>query len=911
MGSKRTSGNGAYAQMSDSLITLAKDAEVRFGADHPWTLASRDEAASKLAEEERFELAREYEKETLRRRLSMKESENSHEDEATCDNRMRLARHYSEADNSEDAIYQLRAALRALEAHDHMDWKRIVQARNDLVYELWVADQTETFHEVVKISTKTLDQAVPIFGADHERMIDCRYNLAKALASIDRFDEAANYFQENIGILEFMGAEERASRQLDEALSKSRDGLEECLTERSNLCGPENTTTQDVEPRGLSLGCASEYKQEPSNSNRLPYEAADPPMQLPLQKPPQADITEDQVEGNADSTCMDVDQQKAIKASTDELQTRAPPLLPHSAVTLAAQIQTNRPHPKGITSNGSGRSWKIDKLKNLFEGGPVLPEESSSRKSSTEANVLPDHRLEKKEGTVSFGVSNQQRRLKAKSEGLDTSLFEHNGSTSSAARPETSKKICVSTITPPDSPCNSKFPLNIDIEGHEITGDREISNQKAIFKIPGEWPLDTLDNNRSGNHHHTHSMSDMHSQVSKDWQNAVKYQPSRPSSAAEVEQTNRNWRVPNDESMSEIASHASDEFFKELEECTHRMLEKDSGNIEGIDHKEVKIAILDTGIAMQPLETEPEDVRNARGRIVPVKFPEQGLSPKEDVNGHGTHCAGILFKVCPYAKIYVYRVSEGIDVGLDPKVVAAAIRHAVSKRKVDVISMSFGWEEDNSEELREAIEDAKTKKVLMFAAASNKGGNIAFPARADEVIAIDAATKEGKPRKFNPRTTGCQERFTALGDHVLSAWPLFSGPESTCGRKRMSGTSAATAVAAATAALILEFARQPPLCLAPEVERHLKQVRGMRHVLRSAVCKKKDRHSDFTHIEITNLLRVNRLHPDGGDWHNFDSLRMDAAKKIVDSLSDEFGLDLVKIWGEKREKYMREHGPNG
>lgn len=198
----------------------------------------------------------------------------------------------------------------------------------------------------------------------------------------------------------------------------------------------------------------------------------------------------------------------------------------------------------------------------------------------------------------------------------------------------------------------------------------------------------------------------------------------------------------------------------------------------------------------------------------------------------------------------------------------------------------------------------------MFAAASNKGGNIAFPARADEVFAIDAATQEGMPLKFNPRATGYQLRFTALGDEVLSAWPLFSGSKSTSGYKRMSGTSAATAVAAATAALILEFARQPPLCLAPEVERHLKQVRGMRHVLRSTVCKKKDQLSEFTHIDITTLLRVNRLDEDGGDWHNFDSLRMDAAKKIVDSLSDEFGLDLVKIWREKREKYMREHDPN-
>lgn len=688
MGPEHTFDNGVCAPASGALIAPEEDAEIRFGPDAEWTLVARDKAASKLANEGHLELAKKFEEETLRRRLGMKQSENSHEDEATLDNRMRLARYYSETEDSDNAISQLRAVLRALETHDHMDWDRIVEARNELVYELWAEDQPEIACEVVEISMKSLDQAVPTLGPDHQTIIHSRYNLAKALADIGNLEEARSYYQENIGFLESMSAGERESRHLGEALSDARDGLEECLMSLPNPYGPGSAVVQGIEQENLGLGCASEYRLEPNNSNRLPHEATDSSMQLPLQELLQKSIMEDQVEENADFIRMDVDQKKTIEASTVELETRTPPLLPHNAVTLAVQDQTNGFHPNGIKSNGDLRSQEIDRLKNVFEGGPVLTEESSCRKGSTEEKVLADHGLEGTEGTLSFGVSNQQPELEANSERLENSFLGRNDSASPGIRPETSKNIRVSTITPPDSPCNRKFPSNIDMEGREITEDQRIANPTAIFKIPGEWPLDTLDGNRSGNHRHTHSMSDMHSQVSKDWQNALEHQPSRPSSAAEVEQTKHKQRVPNDESMSEIASHVSDEFFKNLEECTHRLLEKDSGSIEGIAQKDVRIAILDTGIAMQPPETEPEDVRNARGRIVPVKFPEQHLSPTEDVHGHGTHCAGILFKVCPYAKIYVYRISEGLD--LDPKVVAAAIRHAVSKRKVDVISMSFG-----------------------------------------------------------------------------------------------------------------------------------------------------------------------------------------------------------------------------
>lgn len=44
------------------------------------------------------------------------------------------------------------------------------------------------------------------------------------------------------------------------------------------------------------------------------------------------------------------------------------------------------------------------------------------------------------------------------------------------------------------------------------------------------------------------------------------------------------------------------------------------------------------------------------------------------------------------------------------ELVAAALRHAVDKSKVDIISILFGWVEDNSAELRAGLEHAKQQK---------------------------------------------------------------------------------------------------------------------------------------------------------------------------------------------------------
>jgi len=135
-----------------------------------------------------------------------------------------------------------------------------------------------------------------------------------------------------------------------------------------------------------------------------------------------------------------------------------------------------------------------------------------------------------------------------------------------------------------------------------------------------------------------------------------------------------------------------------------------------------------------------------------------------------------------------------------------AIRWAVD-RNVDIITMSFGLGKDQTE-IQEAISDAYRKNIIMFAAASNKGGNyeVTYPARYHEVICVFSTDGNGNGSRCNPTPMEhAGPNFATLGEGVNSAWPIFVS-EDAAPERRMTGTSFATPIAAGVAACILEFA---------------------------------------------------------------------------------------------------------
>jgi hypothetical protein len=125
--------------------------------------------------------------------------------------------------------------------------------------------------------------------------------------------------------------------------------------------------------------------------------------------------------------------------------------------------------------------------------------------------------------------------------------------------------------------------------------------------------------------------------------------------------------------------------------------------------------------------------------------------------------------------------------------------------------MSFGWKDENTqaqEKVDAALVLAASKKILIFAAASNDGRTnhfpIAYPANNRDVIPIFSASGLGHRSKFSPQKDEFEVHIATLGEEVLSAFPIAKGKGL---MTRMSGTSTATPLAAAITALILRFSR--------------------------------------------------------------------------------------------------------
>jgi len=131
------------------------------------------------------------------------------------------------------------------------------------------------------------------------------------------------------------------------------------------------------------------------------------------------------------------------------------------------------------------------------------------------------------------------------------------------------------------------------------------------------------------------------------------------------------------------------------------------------------------------------------------------------------------------------------------------------KNKFDIVSMSFGFDyqklNNNKRGLVEKQLEELEKSALVFAAASNKGlsndDEVAWPASRQEIFGVYSASGDkGRSSEFNPQINRANSRamFKFVGENIVS----------TCRDQNegvSSGTSVATVVAAATAAMIVEY----------------------------------------------------------------------------------------------------------
>jgi len=207
----------------------------------------------------------------------------------------------------------------------------------------------------------------------------------------------------------------------------------------------------------------------------------------------------------------------------------------------------------------------------------------------------------------------------------------------------------------------------------------------------------------------------------------------------------------------------------------------------------VRVAILDTGI-----DTDHPDLEAAI--VASEDFTGDGI---EDVNGHGTHCAGVVgarlngvgfVGVAPQSELLIAKVLGNDGRGASAWI-ADGIYWAVDN-KADIISMSLGASRSSSV-IYQAIQYALFHGVVVICAAGNEGSlmtnSVGYPGRYGGVITVAAHDRNGNPSGFSSR--GGEVDIMAPGTDI---WSTYKDG----GYQSLSGTSMATPFVAGLAALI-------------------------------------------------------------------------------------------------------------
>ncbi|MFC7919764.1 S8 family peptidase [Streptomyces cinereoruber] len=218
--------------------------------------------------------------------------------------------------------------------------------------------------------------------------------------------------------------------------------------------------------------------------------------------------------------------------------------------------------------------------------------------------------------------------------------------------------------------------------------------------------------------------------------------------------------------------------------------------------KGVTVAVIDTGV--------DSTVSELRGKVLPGRnFYDGGEGPGrvdgEDTERHGTNMSLIIAGngtgggvkgIAPDATILPVKVGDFVSEGLDV-LASRGIRYAVDNgARILNISMGRTAYEKETAEWQAAVDYAREKGALIFAASGNEGsGNREYPAAIPGVVAVGALDTKGKTAKFS--NYGSHLALSAPGVEIPGR--CTENKNKYCGTR---GTSQATAITSGTAALI-------------------------------------------------------------------------------------------------------------
>jgi subtilisin family serine protease len=192
----------------------------------------------------------------------------------------------------------------------------------------------------------------------------------------------------------------------------------------------------------------------------------------------------------------------------------------------------------------------------------------------------------------------------------------------------------------------------------------------------------------------------------------------------------------------------------------------------------VKVAVVDSGI-----DAGHPDLRARVTREVAVAIGPRGVAmvegPAPDLAGHGTACADVIGRLAPECELWNVR-ALGADCKGSPAALLAAFRWCLDQR-ADVVNLSLGTRDPAlAEPLRELVDLAYRRSIMVVAAASNVPNARSYPAVFASLVCVDSAYFQS-PDDFVFHV-GDDAEIDAPGVYVDAAWP--GG-----GRKLVTGTS--------------------------------------------------------------------------------------------------------------------------